>query len=201
GEALARGGPERRDGRGGRRRRDHCRKPEPPPRVLAVRRVARRDVKDPARDQGAAPLDRQLGDGQLPRADDVRGDRHPEERDRRVAKLPRAVGREGRERHEAERDHGRADQTRSATMRTVASHTPARCSKSAKPAELSVTARSRTPKAAIPAGTGSAAQTKLCSRAASGSRAGRSGWASRATTTAIAESTATPIVKDGSSGP
>ena len=42
-------------------------------------------------------------------------------------------------------------------MKIVASHTPARCSKSENPEDARVTARSSTRKAPAPAGTGSAA--------------------------------------------
>src|SRR5207245_10130508 len=106
-----------------------------------------------------AACDRELQPGTLPLAHGVRRKGNPEQRERRIAKLPRAVRGEGGERDDAQGDHCRVDQMRRATIKTVASQTPARCSKIAKALALTVTARSSTPNPATPAGPGLAAHT------------------------------------------
>src|SRR5438552_352905 len=85
-------------------------------------------------------------------------------------------------------------------MRTAASHTPARCSKTANPAEAAVTARSSARKVATPTGTGSAAHTNRCSRTARVSRSGRRGRSIRADMTRIVAATTVPIATTGSIG-
>src|SRR5437867_1025120 len=87
GHGLAGSGTKRREARRSGRGRDDRREPEPPPGILAVRAVARGDVKDSARDERSAAFDRELRDGQLTRGDDVGGKRYAEQRDRRVAQL------------------------------------------------------------------------------------------------------------------
>src|SRR5207245_1480699 len=188
------------DGRG-RHGREDRREPQAPAWILAERVVPRGHVQDPARDEGTASLEGDLRRRELPHAEDVRREGDAEQRDRRVAELSRAVRRERRERDDPERDHGRADQMRSATMRTVASQMPACRSKSAKPREVTVTARSSERNAPMPAGTGSAAQTNLWSGVASGLTSGSSGRTVRATTTSSVATTApTPMTRTPATG-
>src|SRR5207247_105845 len=143
--------------------------------ILAIGPIARRDVKDAESDERSAAFYRELRHAELPRAHGVRRKGNPEHRERRIAKLPRAVRGEGGERDDAQGDHCRVDQMRSATIKTVASQTPARCSKIAKAPELTVTARSSTRNPATPAGTGSAAHTMRCNRDTKTSRSGSTG--------------------------
>src|SRR5216117_1371963 len=198
GHELARG---RAKGREARRRGGGCnhrRHPQPPSGILAVGPIARRDVKDAESDERSAAFDRELPHAELPRAHGVRRKGNPEQRERRIAKLPRAVRGDGGERDDAQGDHCRVDQMRSATIKTVASQTPARCSKIAKAPELTVTARSSTRNPATPAGTGSAAHTMRCNRDTKTSRSGSTGRMRRALIARIVATTTSAAPMSGS---
>src|SRR5256885_333490 len=87
-DGFARRRAERGEARRRRRGRDDRREPEPPPRILAVRSVARRHVKDPARDERPTALDRELAHRELAGGHDVGGKRYAEQSDRGIAELP-----------------------------------------------------------------------------------------------------------------